>query len=77
MESVERNKPLESPVIPDGPPAVYVRSSSAKSRVEIQKLRKRFQKQQEHRAKQRQPFAFTPPRYDKEFHEAMAKLETA
>ena len=77
MESAFRNQPLDFSVIPEGAPEVYSRSSSGKSPAEIQKLRKQFQKRRELRAKQRQPFAFTPPRYDNEFHEAMAKLETA
>jgi hypothetical protein len=77
MESAVRNQPLDFSVIPTEPPAVYSRSSSGKSPAEIQKLRRQFHKQQEHRAKQRLPFTFTQPRYDKEFHGAMSKLETA
>ena len=56
----------------------YSRSSSGKTKAEIQKLRARFEAAQaQKKASQTQPFAFTPPKYDEEYLNAMAKLETA
>jgi hypothetical protein len=58
-------------------PAAYTRSSSGKTKAEIQKLRTKFESAQVRRkAGQNQPFAFTPARYDEEYLNAMAKLET-
>jgi hypothetical protein len=65
-------------LIPTERPAVYSRSSSGKSPADIRKLRAKFERQQAaKRSKQQLPFPFTPPKYDEEYFEAMAKLQTA
>lgn len=57
-------------------PVVYSRSSSGKTAAEIQRLRTKFQAQQaERKATQNQPFVFTPPKYDEEYLDGMAKLD--
>jgi hypothetical protein len=78
METGIRNALLDFSVIQPGKPAAYSRSSSGKTKAEIQKLRTKFEAEQAQRkASQNQPFAFTPPKYDEEYLNAMAKLETA
>jgi hypothetical protein len=78
METAIRNAPLDFSVIQPEQSSVYLRSCSGKTKPEIQKLRARFEAAQAHRnASQKQPYAFTPPRYDEEYLDAMAKLETA
>jgi hypothetical protein len=65
-------------VIQTEEPTSYSKSSSGKTKAEIQKLRAKFEAQQAQRkAVQNQPFAFTPPNYDEEFLDAMTMLETA
>jgi hypothetical protein len=78
MEAGIRNSLLDFSVIqPEGPTA-YSRSSSGKTKAEIQKLRTKFEAgQAQRKTAQNQPFAFTPPKYDEEYFDAMAKLETA
>ena len=78
MEAAIRNQPLDFSLIPPERPAVYSRSSSGKSPAGIRKLRAKFERQQaEKKAKEQRPFPFTPPKYDEEYFEAMAKLRTA
>jgi hypothetical protein len=78
MEAGIRNASLDFSVIQPEQPAAYARSSSGKTKAEIQKLRTRFEAAQAQRkAGQNQAFAFTPPKYDEEYLNAMAKLETA
>jgi hypothetical protein len=78
MEAGIRNAPLDFSVIQSEEPAAYSRSSSGKTKAEIQKLRTKFEAEQAKReANRNQPFAFTPPKYDEEYFNAMAKLETA
>jgi hypothetical protein len=78
MEAGIRNAPLDFSVIQPERPTAYSRSSSGKTKAEIQKLRTKFEAEQAQRkASQSQPFAFTPPKYDEEYLNAMAKLETA
>ena len=78
MEAGIRNAPLDFSVIQAEKPPAYSRSSSGMTKAEIQKLRTKFEAQQAQRkATQNQPFAFTPPKYDEEYLNAMAKLETA
>ena len=78
MEAGIRNAPLDFSVIQLEKPTVYSRSSSGKTKAEIQKLRAKFEAEQAQRkAGQNQSFAFTPPKYDEEYLNAMAKLETA
>jgi len=78
MEAGIRNQPLDFSLIPPERPAVYSRSSSGRSPADIRKLRAKFEEQQaEKKAKEHRPFTFTLPRYDEEYFEAMAKLETA
>jgi hypothetical protein len=78
MEVGVRNAPLDFSVIQPEKLSGYSRSSSGKTKTEIQNLRAKLEIQRaQRRASQDQPFAFTPPRYDKEYVDAMAKLETA
>jgi hypothetical protein len=78
MEAGIRNASLDFSVIQPEKPTPYSRSSSGKTKAEIQKLRTKFEAEQAQRkAKQNQPFAFTPPKYDEEYLNAMAKFETA
>ena len=78
MEAGIRNALLDFSVVQPEQPAAYTRSSSGKTKAEIQKLRTKFEAAQAQRkAGQNQPFAFTPPKYDEEYLNAMAKLETA
>ena len=78
MEAGIRNQPLDFSLIATERSAVYSRSSSGKSSAEIRKLRAKFELQQaEKKAKEQQPFTFTRPKYDEEYFEAMAKLQTA
>jgi hypothetical protein len=70
-----RNTPLDFSVIHAEQPTTYKRSSSGKTQAEIQKLRTKFEDAHAQRkAGQNQPFAFTPPKYDEEYLDAMAKL---
>jgi len=76
MEAGIRNAPLDFSVIQPEKPIPYSRSSSGKTNAEIQKLRTMFEAEQAQRkASQNQRFAFTPPKYDEEYLDAMAKLE--
>jgi len=78
MEAGIRNQPLDFSLIPTERPALYSRSSSGKSPAEIRKLRAQFERRQaEKKANNERPFTFTPPRYDEEYIEAMAKLQSA
>jgi hypothetical protein len=78
MESGIRNQPLDFSVIATERPAVYSRSLSGRSAADIRKLRAQFEREQaEKKTKARRPFTFTPPKYDDEYFEAMAKLDTA
>jgi hypothetical protein len=78
MEAGIRNQPLDFSLIPPERPAVYSRSSSGKSPADIRKLRAQFERRQaEKKAAEQRPFAFTRPKYDEEYFEAMAKLHTA
>jgi hypothetical protein len=74
MEAGIRNAPLDFSVIQPEKPTTYSRSSSGKTKAEIQKLRTRFEAEQvQRKATQNQRFAFTPPKYDEEYINAMAK----
>lgn len=78
MDAGIRNQLLDFSLIPAERPTLYSRSSSGKAPADIRKLRAEFKRQQaEKNAKEQRPFTFTPPEYDEEYFEAMAKLETA
>lgn len=78
MEAGIRNAPLDFSLIQPERPTAYSRSSSGKTKAEIQKLRAKFEAQQaQRRVSQNQPFAFTRPKYDEEYLNAIVKLETA
>jgi hypothetical protein len=78
MEAGIRNQPLDFSLISTESAAVYSRSSSGKSPSDIRKLRAKFERQQaEKRAKDQRSFTFTPPKYDEEYFEAMAKFQKA
>ena len=77
MEAGIRNASLDFSVIQPEQPTAYTRSSSGKAKAEIQRLRARFEEAQAQRkASQNQSFAFTPPKYDEEYVDAMAKVQT-
>jgi hypothetical protein len=74
MEAGIRNARLDFSVIQPERPTEYSRSSSGKSKAEIQKLRTKFEAEQaQRRSSLNQPFAFTPPKYDEEYLNAMLK----
>jgi len=78
MEAGSRNAPLDFSVIQPHKPSAYSRSSSGRTRAEIQKLRAAFEAQQvQRKSVQNEPFLFTPPKYDQDYLDAVAKLETA
>lgn len=78
MEHGVRNEPLDFTVIAEQAPPRYVKSSSGKTPKEIEVLRKKFREQTALWIGQKKSsFAFTPPRYDTEFFEAMSKLDEA
>jgi hypothetical protein len=78
MEAGIRNAPLDFSMIQPEQPAAYTRSSSGKTKSEIERLRTKFEAgQAQRKASQNQRFAFTPPKYDEEYLNAMAKLESA
>lgn len=78
METGIRNAPLDFSGIQSERRPAYSRPSSGKTKVEIQKLRTKFEAQQAQRkANLSQTFTFTPPNYDEEYASAMAKLETS
>lgn len=77
MESGVRNQPLDFSLIAAERTSVYSRSSSGKPTAEIRKLRAEYERRQtSKKIDTGQPFAFTPPKYDEEYFEAMAKLPT-
>jgi len=77
MEAGIRNAPLDFSVIHSEKPTAYSRSSSGRTKAEIRKRRTKFEAEQAKRkANQNQLFAFTPPKYDEEYLNAMTKLET-
>lgn len=78
MEAGIRNQLLDFSRIPTECPAVYSRSSSGKSPADIRKLRAQFERRQaEKKALEQRPFTFTPPKYDEEYFDAIAKLQSA
>ena len=78
METGIRNQLLDFSTIPAERPAMYSRSSSGRSAVEIRKLRAQFERcQAEKKANDQRPFTFTPPNYDDEYFQAMARLQNA
>jgi hypothetical protein len=79
MEQGIRNEVLDFSLIPEGRPEKYVRSSSGKSSRQIIALKKEFAERVASLPKSQgeKRFRFTPPRYDDEFVNAMAKLDVA
>ena len=79
MEHGIRNEALDFSLIPEDRPEKYVRSSSGASSRKIIALKKEFAERaaalQKSQGEKR--FQFTPPRYDDEFVNAMAKLDVA
>jgi hypothetical protein len=79
MEHGIRNEVLDFSLIPEDRPEKYVRSSSGASSRQIIALKKEFAERvaslQKSQGEKR--FQFTPPRYDDEFANAMAKLDIA
>lgn len=77
MEHGVRNEPLDFSQIGERPPA-YTRSSSGKDPRAIKRTREQFWKELEARlADSKRKFDFTPPRYDEEYFDAMARLDSA
>jgi len=78
MEHGVRNEPLDFSCIGEQRPPAYVRSSSGKNPREIRRTREQFWKQLDARtADSRRRFDFTPPKYDEEYFDAMAKLDSS
>ncbi len=79
MERGIRNEPLDFSLIPDEPTEKYRRSASGASSRQIATAKKEFASRV---ASLRKPetevsFEFTPPQYDDEFLNAVAKLDAA
>jgi hypothetical protein len=74
MEHGIRNEPLDFRTIQAEQPPKYSRTSSGKTTKEIESLRKKFREGVAGRVSGTRT-AFTPPRYDEEFFEALSKLE--
>ncbi len=78
MEYGVRNEPLDFARISPETPTRYAKTSSGKSRGEIDRARREFEEQlAKITAGQRTPFSFTAPRYDAEYLEALEKLDNA
>ncbi|MCI0348959.1 MAG: hypothetical protein L0Z53_05995 [Acidobacteriales bacterium] len=78
MEHGVRNEPLDFSRIAEQRPPTYVRSSSGKNPREIKRTRERFWKDVEARtAVSQSKFDFTPPEYDEEYFDAVARLDSA
>lgn len=76
MEHGIRNEPLDFSTIKAEPHPKYSRSSSGKTAMEIESLRRQFQEKVAARVSTAGT-RFTPPRYDEEFFEALSTLEKA
>jgi hypothetical protein len=76
MELGSRNEPLDFNKIAEQAPLKYVRSSSGMKDKDIHSQRERFEKERSSRL-EGQPIGsfFTPPNYDEEFLDALAKLD--
>lgn len=76
MEIAVRNTPLDFSVVPVQQPDRYERASSNTNPRDAARIRKAFKERQTQlRSQQTSPTTFTPPRYDGEFFQAMAKLD--
>jgi len=76
MERGIRNEPLDFTTISEQPPLNYSRQASGKTPQEIKTARKKILEQlSRRRAEAAKAFAFTSPRYDEEFLEALEKLD--
>lgn len=75
MEHGMRNEKLDFSSILHHAPDIYKRSTSSKSRSEINKLRKEFEKKIAARPAAPSSY-FSEPRYDQEFQRAMEKLDS-
>ncbi|MDC8451056.1 MAG: hypothetical protein LV473_22295 [Nitrospira sp.] len=77
MENAVRNTPLDFSVVPSQQPERYVRPQSSTTTKDARRIRQTFRERQSQlRSNHLSPIDFTPPRYDDEFFQAMAKLET-
>lgn len=78
MEHGIRSEPLDFTTISEQPATTYVRERSGKTPQEIRAAKKRMIEQLASRnADSGKSFAFTSPRYDEEFLEALEKLNRA
>jgi hypothetical protein len=76
MELGSRNEPLDFNKIAEQAPPKYVRSASGIKSEDLKAQRERFAKDRASRLEGRQSGSFfTPPNYDEEFLEALAKLD--
>jgi hypothetical protein len=76
MELGSRNEPLDFNKIAENFPPKYVRSTSGVTIKDLKAQRERFAKEQLLRQEDRKSGSFfTPPNYDEEFLEALAKLD--
>jgi hypothetical protein len=75
MEYGVRNEPLDFSKIAEQPPPIYARRTSGKTRQELEAARNRFLSDAARRAeKASSGTSYTPPSYDKEFFNALSKL---
>ncbi|HMD85716.1 MAG TPA: hypothetical protein VKO18_13560 [Terriglobia bacterium] len=79
MEHGIRNEPLDFSVIPEEQPETYTRPASGASPKQIAKMKEEFASRLDalRQSPQPKPFGFTPPTYDEEFREAVAKLDAS
>lgn len=71
-----RFEKLDFSIIPEQTSIQYKRTSSGKTREELEVFRQKIKERLSARETQKErPATFTPPRYDEEFFEAMEKLE--
>jgi hypothetical protein len=76
MELGSRNEPLDFNKVAEQAPPKYVRSASGVKEKDLEAQRERFAKCRASRGEgQKSAFSFTPPNYDEEFLEALAKLD--
>jgi hypothetical protein len=77
MKNAVRNTPLDFSMVQSQQPERYVRAQSGTAPKDAKRIRQTFRERQAQLPSSHlSPIDFTPPRYDDEFFQAMAKLET-
>ena len=75
MECGVRNEPLNFDSVQQSVQSPFVPASSGASRKEIEQARAAFAKSSAERAKGKTSISFADPKYDEDFHEALAIME--